>query len=75
MRDWLKEARLSSGMTMKQVADKLHISESYYCSIENGYRQRNMDMSLAVKISEALGISVLPSLWWMALNQSPFYCS
>ena len=58
MRVWLRDARIAKGMTMKQIADKLNISESYYCSIENGYRQRDMDISLAVKISETLEISV-----------------
>lgn len=36
MRKWLKKARQEHGLTMKQMADELHISESYYCSIENG---------------------------------------
>lgn len=51
MREWLKKAREEKGMTMKTAADELNISESYYCSIENGTRQRRMDISLASKIS------------------------
>lgn len=43
---------------MKQLADELHISESYYCAIENGYRQMNMDISLAEKLSSILGVSL-----------------
>lgn len=58
MRMWLRDARQESGLTMKQMADALHISESYYCSIENGYRQRDMDISLVAKISETLKIPV-----------------
>lgn len=58
MREWLKNERISKGMTMKQVAGALHISESYYCSIENGYRKRNMDISLADKIASLFGISI-----------------
>ena len=58
MRDWLREARQKKGMTMKQLADELHISESYYCSIENGNRQRDMDISLVCKISDALKIPI-----------------
>ena len=58
MRGWLKETRQSRGLTMKQMADKLHISESYYCSIENGNRQRNMDISLAEGISSTLRIPI-----------------
>lgn len=58
MREWLKNARLNRGLTMKKMADELHISESYYCSIENGYRQKDMDISLAEKIHASLGIPV-----------------
>lgn len=58
MREWLRDARQSQRLTMKQMAAKLHISESYYCSIENGYRQRDMDISLVGKISDVLEISV-----------------
>lgn len=56
MRLWLREARENAGLTMKQLAEKLLVSESYYCAIENGVRQKNMDISLAQKISKALNI-------------------
>lgn len=56
MRKWLREARENKGLTMKQMAEKLLISESYYCAIENGTRQRNMDISLAERIAETLQI-------------------
>ena len=58
MRKWLREARENGGLTMKRMAEKLLISESYYCAIENGTRQRNMDISLAERISETLQIPI-----------------
>lgn len=58
MREWLKDARVSKDLTMKQMAERLHISESYYCSIENGYRQKDMDISLAERIGAALSIPI-----------------
>lgn len=58
MREWLKKARLNKALTMKQVANKLCISESYYCAIEKGVRQRDMDLSLAEKLSQVLDISL-----------------
>ena len=58
MREWLRNARLGKGFTMKRFADELHISESYYCSIENGYRQKDMDISLVEKISKSLRVPV-----------------
>ena len=56
MREWLKRLRTERGLTMKQMGDKLGISESYYCSIENGIRQKKMDMMLISALSVALGI-------------------
>ena len=70
MRKWLKKARQDHGLTMKQMADELHISESYYCSIENGYRQRDMDISLAAKISETLKISMKQVLKFEQANRT-----
>lgn len=56
MREWLKRLRTERGLTMKQMGDKLGISESYYCSIENGIRQKKMDMMLISALSVALGV-------------------
>ena len=56
MRLWLRNAREQAGFTMKKLAEMLHVSESYYCAIENGSRQKNMDITLAQRISLALGI-------------------
>ncbi len=58
MREWLKTARESKGLTMKQLGEKLGISESYYCSIENGDRQKKMDIVLVSGLSSALDIPV-----------------
>ncbi len=58
MRDWLKNARQTQRLTQKQMADALEISEAYYSDIENGNRQKKMDMSLLVKIGTILGLSI-----------------
>lgn len=58
MRNWLKQLREERGMTQKQVAEQLNISESYYSYIEAGDRQKMMDISLARKISKIFGISI-----------------
>lgn len=54
-RDWLKEIRTSSGLTMKEVSSKADISECYYSQIESGVR--NASVSVAKKIAEVLGFS------------------
>lgn len=58
MREWLKKLRTDSGLTMKEMGEKLGISESYYCTIESGDRQKRMDLKLASGIAEIFGISV-----------------
>lgn len=55
---WLEKARCEAGKTMKQVAGELGISESYYCEIENGNRQKRLDLSLATNLSLVLSIPI-----------------
>lgn len=58
MRDWLAEERKKRGMTQREVADKLDISESYYNYIESGERQKNMDLAVASKLSVVFGMTI-----------------
>ena len=58
MRNWLKTARQKRGYTMLQISEKLGISESYYCAIESGARQKRMDMALAGRIAAVLGVGI-----------------
>ena len=56
MRLWLKNLRIEKNLTMKELGSKLGISESYYCEIENGNRQKKMDATLIAGLSSALGV-------------------
>ena len=56
MRAWLRNARLKKNLSMAEMGQKLNISESYYSYIENGERQKKMDITLASKLSVALDI-------------------
>lgn len=58
MRGWLKNLRIEKGYTMKSLGDKLGISESYYCAIENGSRQKKMDISIIIALSAALAVPI-----------------
>lgn len=51
MRDWLADVRKAKDMTQLDVAKKLGISEAYYSYIENGDRQKKMELALAAKLS------------------------
>lgn len=53
MRAWLKELRKSKSFSMKDVASRANISESYYCLIEAG--DRGCPVPTAKKIAEVLG--------------------
>ncbi len=58
MREYLKKLREEHGYTMQAVADKLGISKQYYQRIEVGDRQQNMDITLAVKLSDIFGVTI-----------------
>ena len=58
MRDWLIAMRKKKNLSTKEVANALGISESYYCEIEAGKRQKKMDMVLIAGIAAVLGLPV-----------------
>lgn len=58
MRGWMKKARENSGMTMKEVAEKLNITEAYYSLIESGERQKKLDITIAAKMSDTFGVPI-----------------
>jgi len=45
----LKQFREEAGLTQKQIAEKLGVSESYYCQLENN--KRRMPLQLALDVS------------------------
>ena len=67
MRSWLKEKRLEHGYTMKQLGEKLGISESYYSTIEAGTRQKKMDIMLVSGLSGALDVPVSQIAEWESM--------
>lgn len=58
MRKYLITLRKEKRLTQKRLAEKLDISESYYNQIENGERQKCMDITIVDRLSKALDISV-----------------
>lgn len=59
VRDWLKEKRIGKNLTQDQMAEQLGISLSYYNLIENGERQKKMDLSIANQLSVILGMTLM----------------
>ena len=58
MRVWLKNLRTQRGFTMKEMGEKLGVSESYYCAIECGTRQKKMDMLVASGLAAIFEIPI-----------------
>lgn len=58
VREWLRNIRKGKKLTLKEVGAALGVSESYYCAIENGERQKRMDVAFALGLSDVLGIPV-----------------
>lgn len=58
MRDWLKKMRNEKSFTMKDIAEHIGISESYFCAIENGTRQKSLDVTMAERLSQAFCVPV-----------------
>ncbi|MNM07376.1 anaerobic benzoate catabolism transcriptional regulator [compost metagenome] len=56
MRYWLKQIRLSKGMTQSQVAELSGISRSYYADIERG--TANAGGATAKSIADVLGFEM-----------------
>lgn len=54
MRQYLKELREEKGMCQQDVADSIGISRQYYSQIEDGQRQKKMEITLASALANAL---------------------
>ena len=58
MREWLKEARIKAGMSQQETANKLQLTRQYYSLIENGQRQKSLDILLAKKLGNLFNMTL-----------------
>ena len=58
MRKYLKKLREKKELSQNMLANKLDITQQYYCLIENGERQKDLDLSLVIKLSKVFDVSV-----------------
>ncbi|MBQ0101082.1 MAG: helix-turn-helix transcriptional regulator [Lachnospiraceae bacterium] len=58
MRDWLAKKRKQKNLTQAELAERVNITESYLCLIEQGERQKKLDITLAVKLADALNMEI-----------------
>lgn len=66
MRKYLKTLREQQSLSQQQIAQKIGISQNYYSMIENGERQKDLDLSIATKLAEIFGVTVE----WIAEQES-----
>lgn len=57
MREYLIKLREKQNESQQDVANSLGISRQYYAMIENGTRQKRMDVILLADIADHFGIS------------------
>lgn len=58
LREYLKKLRKEKQLTQQNVADVLGISQNYYHNIEYGERQKDLDLSIVMKLSELFDVTV-----------------
>jgi len=58
----LKDARLNSGLSQRDVAKTLHIGQSTYCRIENGETEPSV-----VQLASLSGLYGLSVLWLLGM--------
>ncbi len=56
MRGYLKKMRNEVKLSQQAIADRIGISQNYYCYIESGERQQDISLGLLQKLSSALEI-------------------
>ena len=57
-RGYLVNLREKRNESQQDVADSLGISRQYYCMIENGDRQKRMDVTLLAGLANHFGVSL-----------------
>ena len=58
MRSWLKGLREKSKFSQTELASRLNIAQQYYSLIENGERQKDLDLSMATKLAKIFDVSI-----------------
>lgn len=56
--NFIKEGRKKKDMLQTEVAELVGIPQSYYSVIERGAENRNIDLVLAMKICQVLGLDI-----------------
>lgn len=73
MREYMRQLRKKQGLTQKQVANAVGISQCYYCQIEKGFRGGHVGIDTFSSLANALGVDVgeffKSEIKWMEANR------
>ena len=58
MREYLKKLREEKGGSQEAIAKEIGVCQQFYSMIEQGKRQKDLDLSLALKIANVFDVSV-----------------
>lgn len=58
MREWFRLLREKNNLSQQDVANLMGKTRQYINLIESGERQKDLDLSLVVKLAEILGVSI-----------------
>lgn len=58
MREYLVDLRNNANLSQQDVADYIGVTRQYYNAIENGSRQKKMDITLITKLSKLFDLSL-----------------
>lgn len=58
MREYLKKMRNAKNVSQKETAEALGISQNYYSCIENGQKQKNIDLKIMIGLSDFFSVDL-----------------
>ena len=58
MRKWMRNLRNEQKLKQSEIAVMLGISQTNYNLIEQGKRQKDLDLSFALKLAKCFGVSI-----------------
>ena len=56
MREFLRELRKERGLSQDEISKRMGLTQSFYSMIETGERVERMNLEMAVKLANTLGI-------------------
>ena len=58
MREYLMKLREENGGSQEEIAKEIGVCQQFYSMIEQGKRQKDLDLSLALKLAKCFGVSI-----------------